>query len=208
MSADHGTEQEAFWAGPFGDAYAGRNRGPGLLAAKTALLTRIMMRTGRIQSAVEFGANIGLNLRALRILMPSVGLTGVEINRSAWEELRRIEGVNAVLGSIFDFEPGRRYDLVLTSGLLIHLASERLPRAYDVLHACTGRHLCLIEYYNPTPVEVPYRGHAGRLFKRDFAGEMLDRFPDLRLQDYGFVYRRDPAFPADDLTWFLLERTG
>ena len=45
------------------------------------------------------------------------------------------------------------------------------------------------------------RPHA-RLFKRDFAGEMLDRFSDLRLVDYGFRYHRDPAHPADDLTWF------
>jgi hypothetical protein len=34
---------------------------------------------------------------------------------------------------------------------------------------------------------------------------MLDRFPDLSLVEYGFVYHRDP-FPQDDLTWFLLEK--
>jgi spore coat polysaccharide biosynthesis protein SpsF len=64
------------------------------------------------------------------------------------------------------------------------------------------------EYYNPSPTAIPYRGHADRLFKRDFAGELLDRFPDLRLIDYGFAYRRDPAFPQDDITWFLLEKRG
>ena len=53
---------------------------------------------------------------------------------------------------------------------------------------------------------MPYRGHDARLFKRDFAGEMLDRFSDLRLVDYGFRYHRDPAHPADDLTWFLMEK--
>jgi len=46
------------------------------------------------------------------------------------------------------------------------------------------------------------------LFKRDFAGEMLERFADLKLLDYGFVYRRDPNFPQDDITWFLLEKSG
>ncbi|QVL50178.1 MAG: hypothetical protein KFB96_06875 [Thiocapsa sp.] len=45
------------------------------------------------------------------------------------------------------------------------------------------------------------------MFKRDFAGEMLDRYPDLELIDYGFIYRRDPVFPQDDMTWFLLQRT-
>jgi hypothetical protein len=61
------------------------------------------------------------------------------------------------------------------------------------------------EYYNPTPVTVPYRGNDDRLFKRDFAGELIDRF-GMKLIDYGFVYRRDNVCPADDVTWFLLEK--
>jgi spore coat polysaccharide biosynthesis protein SpsF len=64
------------------------------------------------------------------------------------------------------------------------------------------------EYYNPTPVEVTYRGHEQALFKRDFAGEMLDAFPELTLVDYGFTYHRDPKFPLDDSTWFLMEKQG
>lgn len=35
---------------------------------------------------------------------------------------------------------------------------------------------------------------------------MLDRFPDLTVADYGFVWRHDPVFPGDDLNWFLLEK--
>lgn len=81
-----------------------------------------------------------------------------------------------------------------------------LARAYDRLHQTSRRYICLIEYYNPSPVEVLYRGHHGRLFKRDFAGELLDAYPDLQLVDYGFIYHRDPNFPLDDLTWFLMEK--
>lgn len=44
------------------------------------------------------------------------------------------------------------------------------------------------------------------LFKRDFAGEMLEKYQDLQLVDYGFVYHGDANFPQDDLTWFLLEK--
>jgi len=62
------------------------------------------------------------------------------------------------------------------------------------------------EYCNPGPTEITYRGHTGKLFKRDFAGEMLDRFRNLKLIDYGFTYRRDPNFPQDDMTWFLMEK--
>ena len=52
---------------------------------------------------------------------------------------------------------------------------------------------------------VNYRGHDNRLFKRDFAGELIDKF-GLKLRDYGFLYHRDNYFPQDDLTWFLLEK--
>ena len=53
---------------------------------------------------------------------------------------------------------------------------------------------------------MPYRGHEDRLFKRDFAGEMMKKFNDLKLVDYGFVYHADCNFPQDDVTWFVLEK--
>ena len=77
---------------------------------------------------------------------------------------------------------------------------------YRALHEATRRWILVCEYYNPSPVTIEYRGHNDRLFKRDFAGEILDAYPDLRLVDYGFAYRRDPAFPQDDITWFLMEK--
>ena len=66
--------------------------------------------------------------------------------------------------------------------------------------------MLIAEYYSPNPVVIPYRGHEDRLFKRDFAGDMLDQFADLSLVDYGFTYRRDPDFPQDDISWFLLQK--
>lgn len=202
---DFRTEQEAFWAGTFGDEYSERNTADRLVAAKTALLARVLARTSGVASAIELGANVGLNLIALQRLLPDVQLTAVEINAHAATRLSEL-GVGVFNTSILEFEPQNRYELVLISGVLIHIAPSELDRVYDRLHAACGRYLCIIEYYNPTPVEVQYRGHDRRLFKRDFAGEVLDRFPDLRLVDYGFVYHRDLVFPMDDLTWFLLER--
>jgi len=34
----------------------------------------------------------------------------------------------------------------------------------------------------------------------------MDIYKDCKLIDYGFSYRRDPAFPQDDITWFLIEK--
>lgn len=67
------TEQERFWAGEFGDAYIERNRRPELLAAKTAVFAKILSHAGAVTSVLELGANIGLNLLALRSLRPRPG---------------------------------------------------------------------------------------------------------------------------------------
>jgi pseudaminic acid biosynthesis-associated methylase len=200
------TEQEEFWAGEFGDDYARRNRGAHWIARNVAFCARVLQRTERLRSVIEFGANIGLNLQAIRLLLPEAKLTAVEINEKAVGELRKLPDVEVHHQSILDYTGKEQHDLVLIKGVLIHLNPESLPQVYDLLHRSSARYICLAEYYNPTPVEVPYRGHSHKLFKRDFAGEMMDRFKDLHLLDYGFVYRRDLHFPQDDLTWFLLRK--
>jgi pseudaminic acid biosynthesis-associated methylase len=200
------TEQEAFWRGEFGDAYVDRNDGEPVIASNLALFARALGRAGRIDSLIEFGTNRGLNLIALHRLLPQCRLSGVEINAKAHAAASRL-GIGEIWqGSLFDYPLTEPLDLSLIKGVLIHLAPELLPQAYAKLHAASRRHILIAEYYNPAPVEVPYRGHAGKLFKRDFAGEMLDLYSDLRLVDYGFCYRRDPAFPMDDISWFLLEK--
>lgn len=201
------TEQEAFWQGAFGDEYTLRNRGPRWIAANTALFGRILSRTAAVKTVIEFGANIGLNLRAIRQLLPEAELSGIEINRSAARELRKWGGAKVYEQSLLHFSPDYPRDLALIKGVLIHLDPKVLPQAYDILYASSRRYLCLAEYYNPAPVECVYRGHRRKFFKRDFAGEMLDRFAGLRLLDYGFAYHRDIMFRQDDITWFLLEKT-
>jgi pseudaminic acid biosynthesis-associated methylase len=210
MSTAYSTEQEAFWAGEFGDAYVGRNREPASVACRTALFAKVLARARGVRSILELGANIGLNLVALGHLLPGCRATGVEINPVALDQLARLPDVRAVRGSILDIAPADlgQYDLTFTSGVLIHIAPDRLPDVYERLYACSRAYVCVVEYYNPTPVEVAYRGHAGRLYKRDFAGELLDRYPDLELADYGFQYHRDAQFPLGDMTWSLLRRRG
>lgn len=46
----------------------------------------------------------------------------------------------------------------------------------------------------------------GKNYLRDFAGELLDKYEDLELVEYGFTYHRDKQFPQDDSTWFLLKK--
>jgi len=202
------TEQEAFWAGTFGTEYISRNQGGHAVASNIALFSRALRTVGNVDTCMEFGANIGLNLDALKRLYPDQKQYAVEINPSAAESLRgKLPPENVFETSIFNYEcTSATFQLVLIKGVLIHINPEYLDRAYANLYKATGRYLLVCEYYNPTPVTISYRGHSNRLFKRDFAGEIMDRYPSLDLLDYGFVYHRDKNFPQDDITWFLMER--
>lgn len=203
----YATEQEAFWAGEFGDEYIARNRSDALLRSNMHFFSKALRSAPAVGSCIELGANIGMNLLALGELYPNLEAWGVEINAAAARQLAQTIPPERVLHMpILDFHPSREWDLVLVKGVLIHINPEMLPSVYDRMFAASGRYVLIAEYYNPTPVAIPYRGHADRLFKRDFAGEMMDRHPGLHLIDYGFAYRRDPAFPQDDITWFLMEK--
>lgn len=202
---DYATPQESFWAGQFGSDYIGRNNSDQLLASNLSFFSKALKHAGRLSSCIEFGANVGMNLKALQLLYPGIGLRGVEINPDAARMLKTLIGdENVYEGSIFDCSVDRGADLSLIKGVLIHINPEMLPIVYEKLYRASQRFMLICEYYNPSPVSVPYRGHTERLFKRDFAGELMDKYPDLSLIDYGFTYRRDPAFPQDDATWFLL----
>jgi spore coat polysaccharide biosynthesis protein SpsF len=200
------TPQELLWAGEFGDDYITRNRDNALVDSNRALFGKILSRTHGVTSAIEFGSNIGNNLRALRDLLPAADLHSVEINATAAAEIQAWGGATVEVASLLDFEPSRQWDLSFTKGVLIHLPPEALPGIYDKLVAASSRYVMICEYYNPSPVEVTYRGHEHALFKRDFAGEILDAHPELELVDYGFTYHRDPQHPLDDSTWFLMEK--
>ena len=202
------TSQEQLWAGEFGNDYIVRNRDGALLDSNRALFDKVLSHTQGVTSAIEFGANIGNNLRALRELIPAVELHSVEINATAAAEIQTWGGATVEVASLLDFVPSRQWDLSFTKGVLIHLPPQALPDIYDKLVASSSRYVMVCEYYNPTPVEVAYRGHEHALFKRDFAGEIMDAHPELRLMDYGFTYHRDSKHPLDDSTWFLMEKSA
>lgn len=205
--ARHRSAQESFWAGKFGNDYVGRNDDKNIVAGNIRLFAEAMKGIP-IRSVLEVGSNIGMNLAALRFLYPQIGLSAIEINESAANELvERLPNAHVEIASILESQIDNEFDLVLSKGVLIHLNPELLPDVYRKISRWASRYVLFAEYYNPTPMTIPYRGYEDRLFKRDFAGEFLAAHPEFALKNYGFVYRNDPAHPLDDITWFLMERT-
>ena len=201
------TEQEAFWAGEFGVEYTARQDRDAWIAANIEFFHRALTKAPDVASIMELGCNAGLNLSALSQIKPVLALSAVEINETAAEVARSQTQAAITIGSILDpLDGDGLYDLTFTKGVLIHINPDQLEKVYDNLFRLSRRYVLVAEYYNPSPVEITYRGHSGRLFKRDFAGELMDRH-GLKLVDYGFAWHRDPACAQDDLTWFLLEKS-
>ncbi len=204
------TEQEKFWAGDFGNTYIERNNGQKFVDIRREIFSEILSDTKDVNSILEFGSNIGLNLRALQdIPNKNLTLSAIEINANAIEHLHTLNLQKVYEGSIFQFSSQElgEYDLTFTTGVLIHINPEKLPEVYERLYSCSKKYILVNEYYNPHPVEISYRGHNERMYKRDFAGELLQKYPDLELVSYGFNYHKDPKLPMDDSTWFLLKKS-
>lgn len=206
MDHKYQTEQEEFWAGNFGTEYIGRNESLDVLAGNINLFSKIISKTRGVRSVIEFGANIGLNLQAIQALLPQASLSAVEINEEAAKKLRALGLEDLYVDSILHFQPNIQYDFTLIKTVLIHINPEVLAQVYKALYESSSNYICLVEYYSPQPIMIHYRGHQNRLFKRDFCGEMMDKYPDLKLVDYGFAYHRDNNYEMDDLSWFLLEK--
>jgi SAM-dependent methyltransferase len=77
-------------------------------------------------SFLELGCGAGRNLYWLNKANPSLSLSGVEINPHAVREANRYASVQQ--GSIYDLAhlPSRSVDIVLTSGVLMHVPEERV----------------------------------------------------------------------------------
>ena len=200
------TEQEKFWATGFGNEYPSRNEGEKMISSNLALFSKILKNCPSLDSVAELGCNIGLNLIALHRINRQLKLRGYEINEKAALAAREeniAEIVNTTVVETLD--ASQKFNLTFTKGVLIHINPEMLPVVYQNLYDLSNRYIMVCEYYNPAPESIDYRGNKDRLFKRDFAGELMRKY-NLKLIEYGFNYQHDPYFTNDDSTWFLLSK--
>ena len=173
------TPQLALWRSEFGRAYTDRNdrERPERMASWRRLLDGTAPA-----NVLEVGCNVGWNL----VYLEELGLRdlyGIEPQPSAVAVARqRRPQFNVLHGTAFDLPfRDQMFDLVFTSGVLIHIAPGSLGRALDEMYRVSRRWIAAIEYDDPTEQEIPYRGHAGALWKRDHGAAWQARFPGLRL---------------------------
>jgi pseudaminic acid biosynthesis-associated methylase len=186
------TPQIRVWTGDFGREYTDRNtfdidaldslymKNYGV--TRTAINEEFLRKIPKTASILEVGCNAGNQLLLLQ-KMGFVNLSGIEIQEYALELTRaRTKNICLRQASAHSIPySDDSFDLVFTSGILIHIAPEDLSAAMDEIHRCARRFIWGLEYYAPSLTEVNYRDHASLLWKMDYAKAFLERFDDLEL---------------------------
>ena len=152
------TKQMEEWAGKFGEEYTDRNlmsldELDQLYTDKFGIsrteLNKEFLDDLKINRILEVGCNVGNQLLLLK-KMGYPNLWGIELQDYAVEIARkRTSGINIVKSSAFDIPFKDSYfDLVFTSGVLIHISPDDIDNALDEMYRCTNKYIWGFEYYS------------------------------------------------------------
>ena len=136
----------------------------------------------RDMKILEVGSNVGNQLLCLQE-MGFKSLYGIELQNYAVELSKsRTKRINIIEGSAFDIPFKDSYfDLVFTSGVLIHIYPDDLNIVIREIYRCASGYIWGFEYYADKYTEIPYRERRNLLWKADFAKLYQDEFRDLEL---------------------------
>lgn len=156
----------AFWKGDFGDSYLKRNDVD--WRRRVPFWTHIIEQTGAT-SFLDVGCSAGWNMEAIRSLSPEYIMSGIDVNRGALDLAQAagfdvIEGRADEAGALFQGAA----EIVVTSGVLIHIAPEDLTGAMQSIVMASNRFVLAIEYDAREEAVVEYRGHLDKLWRRPY----------------------------------------
>jgi pseudaminic acid biosynthesis-associated methylase len=208
------TKQIEKWSGQFGREYTDRNalsleeleklyeRNYGI--SRTKMNTVFIGDVDRSIRILEVGSNIGNQLACLQ-KMGFTNLYAIELQACAVKLSKlRTRSINSIQGSAFNI-PCRdgSFDLVFTSGLLIHISPTDIDFVLDEIYRGARKYIWGFEYYADCLTEVNYRGETELLWKTNFVKLYHERFPNLRLiREERFKYLENDNLDA----MFLLEK--
>lgn len=88
-------------------------------------------------SIFEFGMNSGRNLKAIKNKFPNIIIGGMDISEKAIQFAKEniVDGCFES-GSVYDYNNGAKYDIVLTMGFLIHIVPNKIE---DIIKMCINK---------------------------------------------------------------------
>jgi len=186
------TEQENFWSGDFGKNYTDRNSRQNdefnkiyqtwYGIARTKMNQDFLGCLPRDFRILEVGCNTGMQLGCLKS-MGFTSLYGIELQDYAVQKAKEYtEGINIIQGSAFDIPfKDNFFDLVFTSGVLIHIEPNNLSKVFAEMDRCSNKYIWGFEYYAENTTSINYRGNEGFLWKANYGKLMRDQFKNLSL---------------------------
>jgi len=202
-------KQEKFWRNEYASEYIERNKNfdidTGVIAWKKMLAN---IQFDNLRSVLELGCNIGRNLSVLDMLLPGAQKSIVEISPLAFKSVtENFELKYSQNKSILESDlPLNSFDLVFTSGVLIHVNPDDLIKTMEKMFDYSHRYILICEMFSRTPRAVNYGNEDDLLFTRDFGRLFLENYP-CKIIDYGFLwghYFDDAGF--DDVNYWLFEK--
>lgn len=185
------TDQMQQWSSRFGKEYTDRN--PLTVEAmndlykkrfglsRTELNIDFLEDFDRSAKILEVGANVGTQLLCLQSI-GFLNLYGIELQSYAVEfSKKNTKGINLIQGTAFDIPfKDAFFDIVFTSGVLIHISPSDIDLALQEIYRCTKNYIWGFEYYADKYEEITYRGKANLLWKTNFSKLYMEKFGDLK----------------------------
>lgn len=188
-------KQTHAWQSEFGVEYTNRN--PMTMQDMDALYIRkygvsrtdinllFLGSLNRNIKVLEVGSNVGVQLAFLQA-MGFMNLYGIDVSYYAVELSKsRTRDINIVWGNALDipFKDGF-FDLVFTSGLLIHINPDDICVALKEIYRCSNRYIWGGEYFAEEYTQIKYREAketSDLLWKANFPKIFCEQFKDLKV---------------------------
>jgi pseudaminic acid biosynthesis-associated methylase len=193
--------QRKIWMGDFGDSYIDRNKNLDKINSqfkeligysKEEIFHDFFSSLNHELKVLEVGCNVGLNLSVLKKI-GFQNLFGIEINEKAIkiakEQNPEIEFFHS---SIENFETNLKFDLVFTSGVLIHINPKSIPSILQKIYSLSDKFVFGYENFSETLTKLDYRNHSDILWKQNFPELYRNLFPNLTtIKEKIFTYKND-----------------
>lgn len=173
--------------------------------SRTDLNNRFLKNINKDAKILEVGTNIGNQLLHLQS-MGFKNLYGIEIQERAINfAKKRADNLNIIKGDALDIPFKDAYfDLVFTSGVLIHISPDNINFAIDEIYRVTNSYIWGFEYYAEEYTDLMYQGNKNLMWKADFMKLYKDRKKDLVKLDELKVSYNDDKNLIDQM--FLLQK--
>lgn len=163
--------QQIFWQGSGGNRYITRNKYFHNFeytdGYRKDILKDFLSKIPKDSTVLELGCNKGQTIGNL-INFGFTKVTGIDINEFALKIARKeFPEFEFIESSIEDYNREKQFDLVITSGVLIHIHPKNLPFIVKKIRELSKKYIFGFEYYSKEFHKINYLN--GELWSGDYA---------------------------------------